>query len=87
VVPVDDALILNSPWPPDLDPATVPFRKRSVTILRRMGFFDDWSLFNSLTEAEVSSWWNAGVGTVADYPPGVRPRLAGRSTPYSSVRQ
>jgi hypothetical protein len=52
-----------------------------------MGYFDDWSLFNTLTEAEVLSWWNAGVGTVADYPPGVRPRQAGRSTPYSSFRQ
>ena len=31
-----------------------------------MGFFDDWSLFNSLTDAEVLSWTTAGVGTVAD---------------------
>jgi hypothetical protein len=83
---VDDAL-LNAPWSDGLDPATVPFRKRSVTILRRMGYFDDRSLFSTLTEAEVSSWCNAGVGTVADYPPGVRPRQAGRSTPYSSFRQ
>jgi hypothetical protein len=63
---VDDAFLLEAPWPPDLDPATVPFRKRTVTILRRMGYFDDWSRFNPLTEAEVLSWWNAGVGTVAD---------------------
>ena len=84
---MDDALLLNAPWPSDLDPATVPFHKRTVTILRRMGFFDDWSRFNTLTEAEVLSWWNAGVGTVADYPPGVRPRQARRSTPYSSFRQ
>ncbi len=79
--------LLAQPWPPDLNPATVPFRTRSVTILRRMGLFDDPSLFNTLTEAEVWSWWNAGVGTVADYPPGVRTRKAGRSTPYSSFRQ
>jgi hypothetical protein len=58
-----------------------------VTILRRMGYHDDPSLFNTLTEAEVLSWWNAGVGTVANDPPGVRPRQAGRSTPYSSFRQ
>ncbi len=31
-----------------------------------MGYHDDPSLFNTLTEAEVLSWWNAGVGTVAD---------------------
>jgi hypothetical protein len=84
---VDDTLLLDTPWPDDLDPATVPFRTRSITILRRMGYLDDPSLFNTLTEVEVLSWWNAGVGTVADYPPGVRPRQAGRSTPYSSFRQ
>jgi len=31
-----------------------------------MGFFDDWTLFTTLTEAEVLSWTTAGVGTVAD---------------------
>ena len=64
--PVDDTPILNAPWPPDLDPADVPFRTRSVTILRRMGYFDDPSQFNTLTETEVLSWWNAGEPTVAD---------------------
>ena len=44
----------------------MPFRKRSVTILRRMGYFDDPSLFNSLTEDQVLSWTTAGVETVAD---------------------
>jgi hypothetical protein len=63
---VDDILLLDAPWPDDLDPATVPFRKRSVTILRRMGFFDDWSLFDTLTEDHVLSWINAGAGTVVD---------------------
>ena len=62
---MDDTL-LNAAWPDDLDPATVPFRQRSVTILRRMGDFDDWALFNTLTEDEVLSWTTAGVGTVAD---------------------
>ena len=58
--------LLNEPWPDDLDPADVPFRTRSVTVLRRMGYFDDPSLFDTLTEAEVLSWWNAGPKTVAD---------------------
>jgi hypothetical protein len=62
----DDTGILNEPWPPDLDPATVPFRKRTVTILRRLGFFDDPTLLNEVTEADVLGWWNAGVKTVAD---------------------
>jgi hypothetical protein len=84
---VDDTLLLDAPWPPGLDPADVPFLTRSVTILRRMGYYDDWRLFNDPAEAEVLSWTTAGVGTVADYPPGVRPRQAGRSTPYSPFRQ
>jgi hypothetical protein len=82
-----DGTLLNAPWPDKLDPADVPFRTRSVTILRRAGYFDDWSRFNDPTETEVLSWTTAGVGTVADYPPGVRPRQAGRSTPYSPFRQ
>ncbi len=63
---MDDILLLNALWPDDFDPATVPFRQRSVTILQRVGYFDDWTLFNTLTETEVLSWWNAGVVTVAD---------------------
>ena len=49
MVAVDYSPILDAPWPDDLDPATVQFRTRSVTILRRMGFFDDPSLSNDLT--------------------------------------
>ena len=63
---MDDTILLDAPWPDGLDPATVPFHKRCVTILRRMGYYDDWTLFNTLTEAQVLSWWYAGVGTVAD---------------------
>ena len=63
---MDEILLLNALWPDDFDSATVPFRTRSVTILQCMGYFDDWSRFNTLTEVEVLSWWNAGVTTVAD---------------------
>ena len=66
MVAVDDKPILNEPWPPDVDPADVPFRKRSATVLRRMGYFDDPSLFTTLTESEVLSLTNAGPRTVAD---------------------
>ena len=31
-----------------------------------MGYFDDWTLFNTLTGVEVLSWTTPGVGTVAD---------------------
>jgi hypothetical protein len=63
---VGNTPILDAPWPPDLDPATVPFLPRSVTVLRRMGFFGDPSRFDTLTEADVLSWINAGPKTVAD---------------------
>jgi Fe-S-cluster formation regulator IscX/YfhJ len=63
---VNDTGILNETWPADLDPKTVPFRKRTVTILRRLGFFDDPALLNEVTEADVLGWWYAGVKTVAD---------------------
>jgi hypothetical protein len=63
---VNDTGILSEPWPPDLDPSTVLFRKRTVTILRRLGFFDDPTLLNEVTEADVLGWWYAGSKTVAD---------------------
>jgi hypothetical protein len=63
---VDDSDILNEPWPPDLDPATVPFRVRTVTILRRKGIWDDMTRHDEISECDVFGWWNAGVKTVAD---------------------
>ena len=51
--PLDDTL-LDAPWPDDLDPADVPFLTRTVTVLRRMGFFDDPSLVGTATEARTS---------------------------------
>ena len=58
---MDDALILDAPWPDDLDPADVPFRTRTVTVLTRMGFFDHPTRFNTLTESVVLSWTRAGT--------------------------
>lgn len=63
---MDDTPILSAPWPPDLDPADVPFRIRLVTVLTRQGYFDNPTLLDTLTEAEVLSWWNAGPKTVED---------------------
>jgi hypothetical protein len=63
---VDDLPILTEPWPDDLDPTDVPFRKRSSTVLYRMGYFDDPIRFDTLTDDEVLSWTNAGPKTVAD---------------------
>jgi hypothetical protein len=63
---VDSNPILDAPWPADLNPADVPFKRRTETVLRRQGFFDDPSLFNSLTDSDVAGWWNAGPVTVDD---------------------
>ena len=63
---MDDTPILDAEWPPDLDPADVPFRTRTVTIPCRVGFFDNPSLSDTLTEAMVLSRANAGPITVTD---------------------
>jgi hypothetical protein len=62
----DDAPILAAPLPPDLDPETVPFRVRTVTILRRKCIWDDMTRLDEISEADVMSWMTAGVKTVAD---------------------
>jgi hypothetical protein len=53
---------------------TWPFATRTETVLRRAGYFDDPSWFDTLTEADVLGWWNAGPATVADL------RFAGNRT-------
>lgn len=50
---VEPRPILESSWPSDLDPATVPFKARTVTVLRRQGFSDDWTRFKGLTASRV----------------------------------
>jgi hypothetical protein len=62
----NDGLILDAPWPPDLDPETAGFRVRTVTILRRKGIWDDMTRLDEISETDVLSWVTAGVKTVAD---------------------
>jgi hypothetical protein len=57
---VDDTPILDAQWPPGLDPATLPFRTRTATVLRRRGYFDDPSPFDALVEIDVMGWASAG---------------------------
>lgn len=66
VTDVNTSQMLDCSWPTDLDPATVPFKARTVTVLRRRGLFDEWVRFNDLSEAAVLSWWNTGPITVDD---------------------
>jgi hypothetical protein len=50
---VNTALILTALWPRDLDPATVPFAKRTATVLERQGIYTDPSLLNEVTSIDV----------------------------------
>jgi hypothetical protein len=63
---VDNTQIFTSSWPRDLDPATVPFTKRTATVLERQGIYTNPALLNELTTTDVLGWWNAGPATVED---------------------
>jgi hypothetical protein len=58
--------ILDAPWPDDLNPADVPLKGRTETVLRRQGFYGNTILFDTLTASDVAGWWNAGPATVND---------------------
>lgn len=58
--------LLAQPWPPDLDPNRVAFRRRTITTLQRMGALDDPARFGELTIDEVAGFWVTGPVTVAD---------------------
>ena len=66
VANVDTTPILTAPWPDDLDSATVPFTKRTVTVLERQGIYTNPVLLNRVTVTDVLGWWNAGPVTVED---------------------
>jgi hypothetical protein len=63
---VDATPILIALWPDDLDPATVPFAKRTATVLERQGIHTNPTPLNNLTATDVLAWWNAGPITVDD---------------------
>ena len=63
---MNPAPILTTPWPHDLNPIDVPFLQRTRTVLERHGLFDDPTMFNTLTAAEVAEWCNAGPVTIND---------------------
>ena len=63
---MDSNPILDALWPADLKPDDVPFKGRSETVLLRHGFYDNPSLFDSLTASVAADWWNAGPVTIQD---------------------
>ena len=64
---VSSTRILDTRWPEDLDPETVPFATRTVTVLQRHGLYDDPARFNTLTVAEVAGWTNTGPVTIVNH--------------------
>ena len=58
--------ILAHSWPPDLDPARVPFRQRTITTLQRMRLWDDMTQIDNITEEDIAGFWLTGPATVAD---------------------
>ncbi len=58
--------ILAQAWPSDLDPKRVPYQRRTITTLRRMGVWDNPARFAELTLDEVAGFWVTGPVTVAD---------------------
>ncbi len=41
--------LLDEPWPGDLDPSRVPFRQRTITVLKGMRLWDDMTRIDELT--------------------------------------
>ena len=58
--------ILAEPWPGDLDPARVPFRQRTITVLKGMGLWDDMTRIDELTVDDIAGYWVTGPVTVND---------------------
>ena len=58
--------ILAQAWPSDLDPARVPFRQRTITVLKGMGLWDDMTRIDELTVDDIAGYWVTGPVTVND---------------------
>jgi hypothetical protein len=58
--------ILAQAWPSGLDPARVPFRQRTITVLKGMRLWDDMTRIDELTVDDVAGYWVTGPVTVND---------------------
>jgi hypothetical protein len=59
-------MILNQRWPLDLDPAQAGFKTRTITILRRHGYWDDPTRLDALTGDEFLAIETVGPVVLAD---------------------
>ncbi len=58
--------ILAEPWPVDLDPSRVPFRQRTITVLKGMRLWDDMTRIDKLSVDDIAGYWVTGPVTVND---------------------
>ncbi|MCZ6456413.1 MAG: hypothetical protein O6650_04100, partial [Actinobacteria bacterium] len=58
--------ILAQAWPSDLDPSRVPFRQRTITVLKGMRLWDDMTRIDEKTVDDVAWYWLTGQVTVND---------------------
>lgn len=56
--------VLTQPWPPDLHPSRVPFRKRTATMLHRAGLWDDMTQIDQLCTCDIAALDGIGPVTV-----------------------
>jgi len=59
-------MILDRPWPEDLDPTLAGFKTWTETILRRHGYWDDPTRLDTLTVDEFLALETAGPAILAD---------------------
>ncbi len=57
---------LAEAWPGDLGPARVPFRQRTITVLKGMRLWDDMTRIDDLTADDIAGYWVTGPVTVND---------------------
>jgi hypothetical protein len=58
--------ILAELWPGGLDPARVPFRQRTITVLKGMRLWDDMTRIDKLSVDDIAGYWVTGPVTVND---------------------
>jgi len=58
--------ILAQAWPSDLDPARVPFRQRTITVLKGMRLWDDMTRIDERTVDDIAGYWVTGPVTFND---------------------
>jgi len=59
-------MLLTERWPVGLSPSRVPFARRTVTVLKREGYWGHMPRLDAVSESEVLGWWYSGQRTLND---------------------